>query len=632
MISSCLIEELPWEFARRACMMSEITSTKPQRWALIIGINQYLQLQPLRCAQQDAQALRDWLVGAGWPSDHCLLLTDSSGAVRGMSTYPDRATITAWLNRLKTELLGPEDTLWVFFSGYGECWHREDFLMPCDAQMTVTSDSWISLRSLYATLKSLPTQNILVLLDSNRSQSVRWSTTDGTSSGHGVGEHTFKLATDSGIATILSCEPQQLSHESPAMGRGLFTAALLEGLQAHSGEPLAKLVDDLNQRLPELSEHANTPVQNPLVAVQADRLANFQLPAAAPVAPIDSASQPRSADRVLQPSLRQARVLAADQINLPSTAMARISPSSTALTADSSPTNPGAANAANRGDQTADSLESVLASPPSTAVPSTALMVPPPPESAALTLDRIEPMHPPASGARAAEHSPQGSINADPVEPNSQPGGDTQLADRRTRSPNQSAEVSAAETRTFMIKVGVLSGLILLALGLSSVLKSMTGGRPAVPGTASKPAPSQPPQDRSIGLKGSTAQLNNPGPADPNASPTSNPTAQLPVPQSPTANSAKILAEARAQIRPKTASEVALAIGQARQIPPGDVNYAEAQQQIERWSADLLDLAQQRADRGAYQDAIGAAQMITAGSSSYRAAQAAIVQWKQKLR
>jgi hypothetical protein len=101
---------------------------------------------------------------------------------------------------------------------------------------------------------------------------------------------------------------------------------------------------------------------------------------------------------------------------------------------------------------------------------------------------------------------------------------------------------------------------------------------------------------------------------------------------SPTANSAKILAEARAQIRPKTASEVALAIGQARQIPPGDVNYAEAQQQIERWSADLLDLAQQRADRGAYQDAIGAAQMITAGSSSYRAAQAAIVQWKQKLR
>lgn len=185
-----------------------------------------------------------------------------------------------------------------------------------------------------------------------------------------------------------------------------------------------------------------------------------------------------------------------------------------------------------------------------------------------------------------------------------------------------------------MIKVGVLSGLILLALGLSSVLKSMTGGRPAVPtvSTTNKPAPDQPAGDRLIGLKGSTAQLNNPGPADPNASPTSNPTAQLPVPQLPTANSAKILAEARAQIRPKTASEVALAIGQARQIPPGDVNYAEAQQQIERWSADLLDLAQQRADRGAYQDAIGAAQMITAGSSSYRAAQTAIGQWKQKLR
>jgi uncharacterized caspase-like protein len=605
-------------------MMSETTSTKPQHWALIIGINQYLQLQPLRCAQQDAQLLRDWLVGAGWPSDNCLLLSDASGAVRGQATYPDRATITAWLDRLKTELLGPEDTLWVFFSGYGECWHREDFLMPCDAQMTVTSDSWISLRSLYSTLKSLPTQNILVLLDSNRSQSVR--------SGHGVGEHTFKLATDSGIATILSCEPQQFSHESPAMGRGLFTAALLEGLQAHSGEPLNQLVDYLNQRLPELAEHCNTPAQKPLIAVQADRLANFKLPAA-PVAPMAAESAaPRSADRVLQPSIRQARVLAADQATAGPTSSALTSPPTTR--ADSVIADP------TRADRPADSLESVLASPPAAAVPSTALMVPPPPESAALTLDRVEPMSPASSRDRSAGQAAQGRSGdlsqTHDFDASPRPGGDTQIIDRRAISPQKAAEASAVETRKFLIQAGGLSGLILIVFSLSSVLKTWTGARPI--GTANPSAAGPSTGDRSIGLKASSSQLNPPGSnaaapnAAPNASPTSNPTAQLPVPQSPSANSAKILADARAQIRPKTASEVALAIGQARQIPPGDVNYAEAQQQIERWSADLLEIAQQRADRGAYQDAIGAAQMITAESARYRAAQTAIGQWKQKLR
>jgi hypothetical protein len=92
--------------------------------------------------------------------------------------------------------------------------------------------------------------------------------------------------------------------------------------------------------------------------------------------------------------------------------------------------------------------------------------------------------------------------------------------------------------------------------------------------------------------------------------PSPDPSVQLNVPQSPPADSAKILEDARALIRPTNASEVQRAIERASQIPPGDGRYDETQRQIDRWCADILDIAKQRADRGKFAAAIAAANLI----------------------
>jgi hypothetical protein len=78
-----------------------------------------------------------------------------------------------------------------------------------------------------------------------------------------VGQATARLASDAGIATILSCQPGQFSHEALALGQGLFTTALLEGLRGGHYRTLVEVHRWLRDRLPELAEHHLRPTQRP---------------------------------------------------------------------------------------------------------------------------------------------------------------------------------------------------------------------------------------------------------------------------------------------------------------------------------------------------------------------------------
>jgi hypothetical protein len=232
---------------------------------IAIGINHYQFFQPLSYAQQDAEALLDFLVGeAHLPADRCVLLTDTSPPALGHSTSPTRENIQAWLNRLCRELVEPGDTLWCFFSGYGVSWNGQDYLMPAFGNPTDIPATGIPVREIFATLKAAPAEtpnkiNTLLLLDMNRASSTR--------AGDSTGTETAQLAKQLDIPTILSSRPGQFSRESAATGHGLFAAALLEALRYTNCTTLESLERYLNHRLPELSEHCRLPVQEPLTVV-----------------------------------------------------------------------------------------------------------------------------------------------------------------------------------------------------------------------------------------------------------------------------------------------------------------------------------------------------------------------------
>src|SRR6476469_2145396 len=231
-----------------------------KHWAIAIGINQYQFLQPLRYAQQDAQALHDfWVEEASFPDYQCLLLTDASAPRGERSTYPTQATIRAWIEELWRQSVQPGDLVWCFFSGYGAVYQGQDYLMPIDADPADIPGTALSVRSLLEQFAATAAETTLVVLDMNRTQ--------GFQTNELLSTQTLELARRLNIATVLSCEPGEFSHETASLRHGCFTAALLEGLRSGKCDTLVDLDAFLCDRFPQLAGHHSQPEQHPVVVV-----------------------------------------------------------------------------------------------------------------------------------------------------------------------------------------------------------------------------------------------------------------------------------------------------------------------------------------------------------------------------
>jgi uncharacterized caspase-like protein len=506
--------------------------------AIFIGINTYLELQALKCAQQDAVCLYQWWTQEALRNPELAILsTDSSPRHQEHSTTPTVENLRYWFDQIKTSM-GQSDRLWIFFSGYGESAGGKDYVLPVDAtpgdEMTRTpGENWIALEEIYPLLKALPTQDILLILDTNRSQSVR--------ADHGLGGQTQTLAQQYGIPTLLSCQVKQFSHESPAFGQGLFTLALLEGLRNYAGQPLQRLVDFLTIRLPELSEHNNRPAQVPWAMATTVQLTAMMVPGA----PTENAS--------LAPTgLGELPVAVAEPLVEPQ------------LETPVKPTEPVA-------------IDRPIQRPLSTDET---------PDSEALTLDTIE----------------QGQVPTQSLPTVNKP-----------HPPRPDIPDNSMDKARFWQQILALSALIALVLGLSAVLRKNLP--PEAAQNLLQPAPASP--------------AAKPAPMPTAASP--DPSPRLEVPVSPPADSARILEDARAKIKPTSGEELRQAIDYAQQIPPGDPRHPETERQINRWSRDILQLANQRASQGKYKEAIAVADLVPKGPS-YDEAQKSAAQWKTKLK
>ena len=227
-------------------------------WAITIGINQYRHLQPLMHAQNDARAIHRFLTqSADITPNHCILLSDLTTSVGDQAVYPDKPAIAQWISTI-TQQVGADDVLWVFFSGYGVQSDGADYLLPIDGEPDDIKGTGIAIADLIDTLAQLPTDKTLLILDMNRSQ--------GALSGQTISTESIELAQKQQVPLLLSCQPEQFSHETLSIRHGLFTAALLEALQQQS-TTLEALGGYVSKRLPELCEHHWRPIQNAVTLI-----------------------------------------------------------------------------------------------------------------------------------------------------------------------------------------------------------------------------------------------------------------------------------------------------------------------------------------------------------------------------
>ncbi|MGI2903976.1 caspase family protein [Tolypothrix sp. VBCCA 56010] len=228
-------------------------------WAIAIGINQYQFFQPLGCAQADAEAVLDFFVTqAGFSSQQCLLMTDTSPPIGNRSTYPSKENILVLLEDLVANFWQPQDYVWLFFSGYGVNYNGNDYLMPQEGNPAEVLHTGIQVRSLMQSLQ-FANLNVVLVFDINRTFGAQGNTL--------VGKETLDLAQELQIATILSCQSEQFSYESNELGHGIFTEALLAALHSGHGSSLTELKNYLSLRTPEFSQHYWRPTQNPVVII-----------------------------------------------------------------------------------------------------------------------------------------------------------------------------------------------------------------------------------------------------------------------------------------------------------------------------------------------------------------------------
>ncbi|MHC5937481.1 caspase family protein [Nostoc sp.] len=527
-------------------------------WAIAIGINQYQLFQPLSCAQADAEALEDFLVTeAGFVPKHCLLMTDTSPPIGDRSTYPTKENILLLLEDLAATSWQPEDYLWLFFSGYGVNYKGKDYLMPAEGNPELVQETGIELRSLMQSLQ-LADLNVLLLLDINRAF--------GTQADAPVGEETIELAQELQLATILSCQPEQFSHESSELGHGFFTAALLEALGSGNGSNLADLESYLSLLMPKLCQHHWNPVQNPATIIP-------------------------SRQQVILPKLAMESDFEAESVIYPE-----------------------------------ESFAVSLAAPPLDDYPRTSPERGRWGEASVNSSQQKKAHKVEKSKGQKAQESPSGLVSQPMAEtslgvntrgrfiPNSSQGYVSRLPSNQPSIP-------------FWKQFILWGGGSLLVAGLIAVvflrnqetfrIKQISNTSPNT--TASdRQAIQNLPSDVYDGrhLRTPPVRINNQS------------SAQIASSSESKKRNQAVLDLAKMSLRQTQASDLGLAIATARKIRPGEPLYEQAQENIKIWSRMILDLAEGRAKQRQYASAIAAARLITKDEDSYAKAQAAINLWR----
>ncbi|MEA5470639.1 caspase family protein [Spirulina sp. 06S082] len=621
--------------------------------SIAIGIDRYQFIQPLSYAQDDARAIQHLLLEeTGLPAEQALLMTDSSAWLGGKSTQPSKENIfywlDAWLEKQSTSLL------WFFFSGYGVSWQGVDYLMPIDGNPTDIPNTGIPARELFEHLKQKGFDQILALLDINRSP--------GVIAGEPVGSEIAQFAPEMGISLILSSQLEESSHEAVALGHGIFSAALLEALRYFGQDiVLHDLSGYLYDRLPELSEHHWRPIQHPLIVIPSIELAQQVLlpkrgtaQAAPAIAPITTGEEAAREEAIATEENALASEMELETAKVPS--LPDLPPLKTASEANDNGEVFQDTHPENMPQIPAPETEKTPRRPKNLSIlmgagaillallavfwlgrprPEIAETPPPDPSSSPAIADP-DPNALPSPVTTAESPVSAATQNASTAEPQNSTPQNTPATNAATEPPppltTEASRSILARARTY-IQTNQASGF---SRGIEEAQKIQPGAPLYAEAQADISRWSEVILDiaRGRAAKGNfataiaAAKLVPPEQAPTYAESQKSIKLWTEQGKQQTVNN-RIIRSARRMVRTNQASSYNKAINELKKVPQGQPGYLQARNLTEGWSRQIYLIANSRAARGSYQQAIVSAKLIPEGTSSYNDAQKAIARWQQ---
>lgn len=208
-----------------------LTGRSGETWALVIGIDEYDVMSPLRYAVADAQAMAALFEQQGF---------------QVTTFYNRKATRRGILKELGDNLparTGENDRVVIYFAGHGETTKAKGgremgYLMPSNARGDSLADSAISMGLIRDLADALPAKQVLFLIDvcygGIAGVRFRSTTQDMTE------DNIKQIIRERGRQLITAGSGDQLALEGPEWEHSVFTYYLLQGL----GKGLADLNDD----------------------------------------------------------------------------------------------------------------------------------------------------------------------------------------------------------------------------------------------------------------------------------------------------------------------------------------------------------------------------------------------------
>lgn len=209
-------------------------------WVVVIGIGKYSdeKIRDLGYARQDSQAIYDYFRSAlTIPETQLFLLLD------------DQAT-----NRQIMELLGetlpknannPEDTVIIYFAGHGmsepdlgsvEADGLAKYLVPADADREHLFSTGINMEVLGRIFGRIAAERVVVLADTCFSGAVGGRTIERQEAFRSSLTEEFldRLVTGRGRLILTASDANEVAEERAALGHGVFTYYLLQGLEGQA--------------------------------------------------------------------------------------------------------------------------------------------------------------------------------------------------------------------------------------------------------------------------------------------------------------------------------------------------------------------------------------------------------------
>lgn len=198
-----------------------------KQWAILIGVEQYKFVTPLRFTMEDVKRLATTLENVGGYSKECIFqVTDNSSCRPTKKEIMEQ--LPQWLKKV-----GPDDSLLVYFSGHGFLQNDQGFLAPIDINGNDLAATGIPTSWMRQQLAACPAHAKLLILDSCHAGAEKSAESE-KQPGVSAGELGNEFEKAEGVVTLASSTAKQKSQIWEGKEQSLFSYWLNQGLKGHA--------------------------------------------------------------------------------------------------------------------------------------------------------------------------------------------------------------------------------------------------------------------------------------------------------------------------------------------------------------------------------------------------------------